>query len=109
MYLHRAIETTILKAEHQTKAILITGARQGGKSTTIRELYPGYTYITLDDENYAALARNDSTLFFRDIKYPVIIDEAQYALNCYVQSRESLTQTTRKANSTLPALSLMSS
>lgn len=79
MYLHRAIETTILKAEHQTKAILITGARQVGKSTTIRELYPGYTYITLDDENYAALARNDSTLFFRDIKYPVIIDEAQYA------------------------------
>ena len=79
MYLHRAIETTILKAEHQTKAILITGARQVGKSTTIRELYPGYTYITLDDENYAELARTDSSLFFRDIRYPVIIDEAQYA------------------------------
>ena len=79
MYLHRAIEKTILKAEHQTKAVLITGARQVGKSTTIRELYPDYTYITLDDENYAGLARTDSTLFFRDIKYPVIIDEAQYA------------------------------
>lgn len=79
MYLHRAIEQTILKAEHQTKVVLITGARQVGKSTTIRELYPDYTYITLDDENYAALARDDSTLFFRDIKYPVIIDEAQYA------------------------------
>ena len=39
MYLHRAIEKTILKAEGQTKAILITGARQVGKSTTIRELY----------------------------------------------------------------------
>ena len=79
MYLHRAIEKTILKAEGQTKAILITGARQVGKSTTIRELYPDYTYITLDDENYAALARDDSALFFRDISYPVIIDEAQYA------------------------------
>ena len=79
MYLHRAIEKTILKAEGQTKAVLITGARQVGKSTTIRELYPDYTYITLDDENYAALARDDSELFFRDIRYPVIIDEAQYA------------------------------
>ena len=79
MYLHRAIEKTILKAEHQTKAILITGARQVGKSTTIKELYPDYTYITLDDENYADLARNDTALFFRDMKYPVIIDEAQYA------------------------------
>ena len=79
MYLHRAIEKTILKAERQTKAILITGARQVGKSTTIKELYPDYTYITLDDENYAELARTDSSLFFRDIRYPVIIDEAQYA------------------------------
>ena len=79
MYLSRAIEKTILKAEDQTKVVLITGARQVGKSTTIRELYPDYTYITLDDENFAALARSDSALFFRDIRYPVIIDEAQYA------------------------------
>ena len=79
MYLQRAVEKTILKAELQTKVILITGARQVGKSTTIRELYPDYTYITLDDENYAELARTDGTLFFRDIRYPVIIDEAQYA------------------------------
>ena len=79
MYLSRAIEKTILKAEDQTKVVLVTGARQVGKSTTIKELYPDYTYITLDDENYAALARNDSALFFRDIRYPVIVDEAQYA------------------------------
>ena len=79
MYLYRAIEKTILKAEDQTKVVLVTGARQVGKSTTIKELYPDYTYITLDDENYAALARNDSALFFRDIRYPVIVDEAQYA------------------------------
>ena len=68
MYLHRAIEQTIMKAEKQTKVVMVTGARQVGKSTTIRELYPGYTYITLDDENYAELARTDSALFFRDIK-----------------------------------------
>ena len=79
MYLHRAIEKTILTAEHQTKIVLLTGARQVGKSTTIQELFPNYTYITLDDENYAELARSDTSLFFRDIKYPLIIDEAQYA------------------------------
>ena len=40
------------------------GRRQIGKSTTIMELYPDYTYITLDDENYAEMAKSDGSLFF---------------------------------------------
>jgi len=79
MYIHRNFEKVLAKALKQTKIVLITGARQVGKSTTVQVQYPNYTYITLDDENELALALNDRTLFFRDKKFPLIIDEVQYA------------------------------
>lgn len=79
MYLQRHIEDILKKAEKQTKVILLTGARQVGKSTSIREIFKDYEYITLDDENELRLALTDRTLFFKDRKFPMIIDEVQYA------------------------------
>jgi len=79
MYQKRHFESALKKAIHQSKVVLVTGARQVGKSTTVRELFPQYPYITLDDENELNLALNDRTLFFRDRTYPLIIDEVQYA------------------------------
>lgn len=79
MYLHRSIENILEKAVRQTKVILITGARQTGKTTVIQNTFPDYNYITLDDENMLVLAKEDPQLFFRDQKYPLIIDEVQYA------------------------------
>lgn len=78
MYIHRHIENVLKKAEKQTKVVLLTGARQVGKSTTIQQVFGDYTYITLDNENELNLARTDRQLFFRDRKFPVIIDEVQY-------------------------------
>ena len=79
MYLKRQIEAALKKAEKQTKVILLTGARQVGKTTSIKEIFPDYEYITLDDENELFLALNDRKLFFRDKSFPLIIDEVQYA------------------------------
>ena len=78
MYVYRHIENALKKAEKQTKVVLLTGARQVGKSTTIRKVFEDYTYITLDDENELRLAMSDRQLFFRDREFPVIIDEVQY-------------------------------
>lgn len=78
MYIKRAIENVLLKAEKQSKVILLTGARQVGKTTVIRETFPAYSYITLDDDNEFMLAKTDPQLFFRDRRYPLIIDEVQY-------------------------------
>ena len=63
MYIERHIEKTLKKAERQTKVVLLTGARQVGKSTISRKTFPDYEYITLDDDNELILARNDRTLF----------------------------------------------
>ena len=79
MYIKRHIENVLKKAETQTKVILLTGPRQVGKSTAIRKIFPRYTYITLDNEDDLNLALNDRALFFKDRRFPIIIDEVQYA------------------------------
>ncbi len=79
MYLHRSIEYILQKAIRQTKVILITGARQTGKTTVIKNTFPEFNYITLDDENMLMLAKQDPSLFFKDQDFPLIIDEVQYA------------------------------
>lgn len=79
MYKNRTIEAILQKAGTQTKVVLLTGARQVGKSTVIQHVFPEYEYCTLDDENELILAKNDRALFFKDRHMPLIIDEVQYA------------------------------
>lgn len=78
MYIKRAIDETLRKAQRQTKVMLLTGARQVGKSTAIQHIFPEYSYITLDDENELKLAERDRTLFFQGRQDSIIIDEVQY-------------------------------
>ncbi len=79
MLIQRLISKAVNFAATQAKVVLITGPRQVGKSTLLKMLYPNYTYVTLDDDYELDLALNDSVLFFRDKKLPLIIDEIQYA------------------------------
>ena len=79
MYIQRHIENMLKKAEKQTKVVLLTGARQVGKTTSVQHVYPELEYITLDDENELRLALTDPVLFFRERSFPLIIDEVQYA------------------------------
>ncbi len=79
MYKKRTIEAVLKKAGKQTKVVLLTGARQVGKSTVIQHVFPEYEYCTLDDENELFLAKGDRALFFKDKHIPLIIDEVQYA------------------------------
>jgi len=61
--------------------ILITGARQCGK-TTLCELISrkyGFDYVTLADRNERSLAREDPEMFLKVHPAPLIIDEVQYA------------------------------
>ena len=61
--------------------ILITGARQTGK-TTLCELISkkhGFNYVTLADRNEKMMARDDPEMFLKIHPAPLIIDEVQYA------------------------------
>ena len=39
-YIRRSIEDIVLKSEKTFKSILVTGARQTGKSTVLQKLFP---------------------------------------------------------------------
>ncbi len=58
-------------------AVVVTGARQTGKSTLVQDLLPGERrFFTLDDLDVADLARNDPDALFEG-GGPVTLDEVQ--------------------------------
>lgn len=69
------------------KAVLVTGARQVGKTTMLRHLAEGQnrTYVSLDVKMARDLAQNDPVLFFQTYKPPILIDEVQYAPELFSQ------------------------
>ncbi len=60
-------------------ALVLTGARQTGKTTLLRESFPDYRYVSLDLPSIAASAEESPERFFADNPAPCIIDEVHYA------------------------------
>ncbi len=82
MYLKRDIEKTIVDAEASFQAIVIYGARQVGKSTTVDALFGDrFSTVTLDDANERELALNNPKGFLEVHPWPLIVDEVQKAPN----------------------------
>ena len=48
-YIKRAIEDVVKDSAMNFKAVLVTGARQTGKSTLLKHLYPEIKEISFDD------------------------------------------------------------
>lgn len=78
-YIKRHCQEVIEKQEKIFKSILITGARQVGKTTMLKNLKPNINYVTLDDMLLKQVAIEDPALFLKSNLAPVIIDEIQYA------------------------------
>jgi predicted AAA+ superfamily ATPase len=80
MYIKRAIEDSILKISKSFPVLLVTGPRQVGKTTLLRQLAePERVYVSLDDPDVRFLAKSDPALFMQRYVPPIIIDEIQYA------------------------------
>ncbi len=79
MYIPRKLEKLFLSALKQFPVCLITGPRQAGKSTLLRNFLKEYLYVTLDDPLMRTLANEDPKLFLSMHPAPLIIDEIQYA------------------------------
>ena len=80
MYVPRTLERFFQTAGKQFPVLLVTGARQVGKTTFLRHLAKGTRiYVTLDDPLVLSLAREDPALFMQRFPPPVLIDEIQYA------------------------------
>ena len=76
----RNIEEKFKKISKTRKVVLITGARQVGKSTFIQNVKESdREYVTLDDWNLRELANDDPRLFLQRYNGKLIVDEVQYA------------------------------
>ena len=86
-YIHRHLERKFKRMSEFFKIILVTGARQVGKTTMLRHLAESEnrTYVTLDNIMARELAKTDPVLFFQTYKPPIIIDEVQYAPELFSQ------------------------
>ena len=82
-YINRSIEATVEKASRMFSAVFITGARQVGKTTLLKHLRKGISYITLDDPILLQNAVEEAGSFFKTTPPPVIVDEIQYAPNLF--------------------------
>ena len=82
-YISRHMENRILELSRSYSAILLTGPRQAGKTTMLRELMKKENnrrqYVTLDDLTERDMAKNDPAMFLQLHRPPVLIDEVQYA------------------------------
>ena len=79
--IERAVLSTIEDQFRLKPVVLITGARQVGKTTLCGMISKGFgiKYVTLADNNERMLARTDPEMFIGIHGYPLIIDEIQYA------------------------------
>lgn len=79
MWINRAIQDKLLSLSASRPVVLLTGARQTGKTSLLRRAFPDHHYVSLDLPTDAQTAENNPDLFFQSNPTPLIIDEIQYA------------------------------
>jgi hypothetical protein len=79
MWIVRYAEKRLLHAARTRPAVVLTGARQTGKTATLRRLFPSHRFVSLDLPSEAELAEKQPGTFLDRYQSPVILDEVQYA------------------------------
>lgn len=96
MYYKRHAEESLRKLSSMFGAVLVTGARQVGKTTLLKDIADGAAYVTLDDPLQLSGAARQSGTFFKDNPPPVFVDEIQYAPNLFPQIKIILDREKKK-------------
>ena len=79
MWIDRHIEPLLLQRAATRPVVVLTGARQTGKTSLMRRLFPDHAFVTLDLPSEAEQAERDPGSFLSRYPPPVIVDEVQYA------------------------------
>ena len=79
MWIRRQIEGRLRHSVKTRPVLVLTGARQTGKTATLRHIFPDYSFVSLDLPTEAEQAEKDPATFLLRHAPPVIIDEVQYA------------------------------
>jgi hypothetical protein len=79
MYYPRTMESALRRLSTFFPAVVLTGARQAGKTTLLRRAFPDHSYVSLDLPTVAEQAEETPDLFLSEHPPPLIVDEIQYA------------------------------
>src|ERR1700676_86001 len=79
MWIPRDIEPRLQRSAQTRPVVVLTGARQTGKTSTFGRLFPNPIFVSLDPPPEAEQAEREPQSFLQRYPPPVIIDEVQYA------------------------------
>src|SRR5205807_3080240 len=79
MWITRDVEPKLQRSARTRPVLVLTGARQTGKTSTLLRLFPKYGFVSLDLPTEAEQAEKEPQNFLGRHPPPVIIDEVQYA------------------------------
>lgn len=79
VYFNRSITNKLLDLFNYFPVVVISGARQVGKSTLLEHIFPNIKKVTFDPTIDIENARHDPELFLNNRPPPLILDEIQYA------------------------------
>ncbi|MBR4489351.1 ATP-binding protein [bacterium] len=94
----RHIAPIIEKRAKNSKAVLLTGPRQVGKSTLFRHLFPKVSQVTFDDDLLRAQVEEDVNLFLLNNPCPLMIDEVQKCPQIFNKLKIILDNTEKLSN-----------
>ena len=89
-FIKRSITGKILETASKFPVVFLTGPRQSGKSTLLKNLFQkNYEYVNLEEKDTRDFALSDPRGFLNSFKDNLIIDEAQQApdLFSYIQTK----------------------
>lgn len=94
----RHIEGVVERRAKNSKAILLTGPRQVGKSTLYKHLFGKVNQVTFDDDLLLAQAEEDMNLFLLNNPCPLMIDEVQKCPSIFNKLKIVLDNTDKYGN-----------
>ena len=83
MYIRRHIESVVERIVKRKPVLVLTGARQVGKSTMLKQVCRNINYISLNRLFVRESAKENPSLFFEVNKPPVVVDEIQKAAELF--------------------------
>lgn len=90
--IYRSLQPKLLELSGKFPVITLTGPRQSGKSTLLRNTFPEYKYVSLENPEDRLFAESDPKGFLQTFPDKTIIDEAQRVpkLFSYIQTHVDL-------------------
>src|SRR4030067_3244278 len=79
MWIPRHIEPLLRSRAASRPVVVLTGARQPGKTSLVRRVFSTFNYVSLELPSEAEQAEHDPASFLARHPAPLVVDEVQYA------------------------------